>query len=338
MIHHRSPSRLLGVLALLLTGLPLQTRLWSQTPTNSAAVASPTPSSASSPAASASPAVVATATPAPTPTPVPTPAPDAKKDALGQPFCNLYPDKIRPAEYDKWQTFVLSRTPEEQAWLRTAEKSLGGAYAPNFIKGCGSATNYDPVTDCFGYVKDDPKLPRMLIIGNSISRGYTVPTRLALKGVANVHRAPANCGRTDYFFKDADANWLTQNGSDKWDIVTVGYGIHDAGKSPQAYTENLKKIITRLRQTGATIVLVNATPWYNKEDTARTNDHSPGVNATLAAFAKEEGLMVVNHHDLVLPRIAELQSKDGTHFNDEGYKILGEGLAAEIKPLCKPKH
>lgn len=269
-------------------------------------------------------------------TPLPTPAPDAPKDALGQPFCNLYPTKVRPQEYDKWIAFVLSREPAEQAWLRTAEKSMGELYGSGLVKSCIAAKNYDPEIDCWGYVKDDPKLPRLLIIGNSISRGYTVPTRQTLKGVANVHRAPANCGRTDYFFKDAET-WLMQNGNNKWDIITVGYGIHDAGKSPQAYTDNLKKIIARLRETGATIVLVNATPWYNKEDVTRTNDLSPGVNATLATLAKEEGLTIVNQHDLVMPRVAELQGKDGVHFNDEGYRILGESLAEQLKPLCKPK-
>jgi len=271
-----------------------------------------------------------------TATPVPTPAPDAPKDALGQPFCNLYPAKVRPQEYDRWVTFVLSREPEEQAWLRNAEKVMGEFYGSGFIKSCIAAKDYDPKADCFGYIKDDPKLPRVLIIGNSISRGYTVPTRMALKGLANLHRAPANCGRTDYFFKDSES-WLLQNGSDKWDIITVGYGIHDAGKSPQAYTDNLKAIITRLRQTGATIILVNATPWYDKEDTARAKDLSPGVNATLETFAKQEGLTVINHHDLVLPRITELQAKDGTHFNEEGYRFLGESLAEQLKPLCKPK-
>ena len=324
MIQPVKPAHLLGLLSLaaILCGLPLQPKAWSQTPA---------PALAAIPAPTSAPAIAA-----PTATPLPTPAPDAPKDALGQPFCNLYPAKIRPAEYDKWITFVLSREPAEQSWLRTAEKSMGELYGSGFIRSCITAKNYDPETDCWGYVKDDPKLPRLLIIGNSISRGYTVSTRLALKGVANVHRAPANCGRTDYFFRDAET-WLMQNGSNKWDIITVGYGIHDAGKSPQAYTDNLKKIIARLRETGSTIVLVNATPWYNKDDAARTNDLSPGVNATLAAFAKEEGLTVVNHHDVVMPRIAELQGKDGTHFNDEGYHLLGESLAEQLKPLCKPK-
>ena len=48
----------------------------------------------------------------------------------------------------------------------------------------------------YAAVKDDPTLPRVLLIGDSISIGYTVPTREKLKGKANVHRPGTNCGPT----------------------------------------------------------------------------------------------------------------------------------------------
>ena len=40
------------------------------------------------------------------------------------------------------------------------------------------------------------ELPQVLLIGDSISIGYTLPTRALLKGKANVHRIPANGGPT----------------------------------------------------------------------------------------------------------------------------------------------
>ena len=45
-------------------------------------------------------------------------------------------------------------------------------------------------------VEDVPGLPRVLLIGDSISIGYTAPVREMLKGVANVHRPLTNCGPT----------------------------------------------------------------------------------------------------------------------------------------------
>ena len=45
-----------------------------------------------------------------------------------------------------------------------------------------------------GAEKKPAKLPRVLLIGDSISIGYTVAVRSLLKGKANVHRIPENGG------------------------------------------------------------------------------------------------------------------------------------------------
>ena len=49
-----------------------------------------------------------------------------------------------------------------------------------------------PRHPAFAKVEDTPGLPRVLLLGDSISIGYTLPVRERLKDVANVHRAPAN--------------------------------------------------------------------------------------------------------------------------------------------------
>ena len=64
----------------------------------------------------------------------------------------------------------------------------------------------------FAPVEDDPELPRVLLIGDSISIGYTVPTRELLAGVANVHRIPVNGGPTTRGVEAID-EWL---GGEPW--------------------------------------------------------------------------------------------------------------------------
>src|SRR5688572_17205641 len=56
-------------------------------------------------------------------------------------------------------------------------------------------------------VKDDPTLPRVLLIGDSISMGYTLDVRKLLAGKANVHRPAENCGTTARGIERLDA-WL----------------------------------------------------------------------------------------------------------------------------------
>src|SRR5215470_12616323 len=56
-------------------------------------------------------------------------------------------------------------------------------------------------------IEDVPGLPRVLLIGDSISIGYTEPVRTELAGKANVHRIPANGSSTAVGLKNVES-WL----------------------------------------------------------------------------------------------------------------------------------
>ena len=121
----------------------------------------------------------------------------------------------------------------------------------------------------------NPKLPRVLLIGDSISIGYTLPTREFLKGKANLHRIPTNGGPTTRGLASIDA-WI---GESKWDVIHFNWGLHDLkymgpngenlfpkekGGKPQVpladYEKNLEKLVMRLKKTGAIIIWRNTTP------------------------------------------------------------------------------
>ncbi|MFP6883617.1 MAG: hypothetical protein VCA40_04240, partial [Roseibacillus sp.] len=70
-------------------------------------------------------------------------------------------------------------------------------------------------------IEDVPGLPRILLIGDSITFGYTLFVREALKGVANVHRIPTNGGPTSKGLEHIEA-WL---GTSKWDIIHFNWGL-----------------------------------------------------------------------------------------------------------------
>ena len=72
-------------------------------------------------------------------------------------------------------------------------------------------------------VEDAANLPRVLLIGDSISIGYTAAVRELLKGKANVHRPPTNCASTLVGLKSLEA-WL---GDKKWDVIHFNWGLHD---------------------------------------------------------------------------------------------------------------
>ncbi len=89
-------------------------------------------------------------------------------------------------------------------------------------------------------IEDKPGLPRVLLIGDSISMGYTLPVRRALEGQANVHRIPANGGDTKKGLQLLDG-WL---GDGHWDIIHFNFGIHDRKTPLKDYEQRLE---TRLQ-------------------------------------------------------------------------------------------
>src|SRR5260221_7460827 len=72
-------------------------------------------------------------------------------------------------------------------------------------------------------ITDTAGLPRVLLIGDSISMGYTLPVRELLQGKANVHRIPENGSSTPVGVAKLKA-WL---GDGKWDVIHFNWGLHD---------------------------------------------------------------------------------------------------------------
>jgi len=226
-----------------------------------------------------------------------------------------------------YRTLVAALPPEEQAWEKTLETNLGGDYFSRYLKR-RIVPGWNPLESEWGYIRDDPALPRILIIGDSISRAYTLPLRARLLGKANVHRAPANCGPTDLGLQKLGI-WLSQ-GSGKWDVVTFNFGIHDREKSPEHYAANLEKVVDLLEASGARLVWCRTTPF------GADGDQSEAVNRVSDAVIARRGIVSADLHSAILPQREEYQNKDHFHFFPEGSRILAAKLAEVVEPLLTP--
>jgi hypothetical protein len=210
---------------------------------------------------------------------------------------------------------------EELAWETVLESNLGSYYLPLYKedKAAGRETAWD-------YVKDDPSLPRVLIIGDSISRGYTMAARKHLKGIANVHRAPANCGPSQSGLNNLDI-WL---GDGKWDLIQFNFGIHDRNTSPETYKQNLEKLAARLQATGAQLIWARSTPLNGTPDTYPKGSMVRN-NAIADEVMKQMNIPINDLYSVAQPLTATLQTGDGCHFRDEAYDILGKAVAEAIE-------
>jgi hypothetical protein len=202
---------------------------------------------------------------------------------------------------------------EQRKWEDVLKNNLGSFYYPRYLeaKRAGKTTAWD-------YVKDVPGLPRVLLIGDSVSRGYTIAVRKALAGKANVHRAPANCGPTKTGIKKLTV-WL---GDGRWDVISFNFGIHDRRTSDQEYQKRLTQITKRLEGTGAKLLWVNTTsvpPGANEY----VKGASEQKNRIAAKLMQARKIPIVNLYKAVLPVLDKYQHPKNCHFNDSGYTFLG---------------
>ena len=199
-------------------------------------------------------------------------------------------------------------------------------------------------------IEDVEGLPRVLLIGDSISIGYTLPTRALLEGKANVHRPKANCGPTTAGLANLDA-WLESGGAGKkWDVIHFNWGLHDlkyqppSGKGladpqdptskqqvpPAEYEKNLRQLVDRLQKTGAKLIWRNTTP-VPEGSAGRVPGDAAKYNEIAAKIMKEKGVPTQDLFRFCMERLAEIQRPANVHFTTEGSQALAEQVAAEIE-------
>ncbi len=199
-------------------------------------------------------------------------------------------------------------------------------------------------TPAMAAIKDVPGLPRVLLIGDSISIGYTVPTRTALKGKANVHRPKTNCGPTTKGVAEIDA-WL---GDSKWDLIHFNWGLHDlkymgpngenlypkekGGKRqvpPAEYEKNLETLVKRMKNTGATLIWRNTTP-VPPGSKGRYVGDSVLYNEIAAKIMKRHKIQTHDLFAMSKKRMKEIMKPANVHYTPEGSKALGQDVARVI--------
>lgn len=192
-------------------------------------------------------------------------------------------------------------------------------------------------------VKDEPGLPRVLIIGDSVSIGYTLPVRDLLKGKANVHRIPMNGGATEVGLEKMKG-WLEDG---KWDIIHFNFGLHDAKYASETtqratreqYAANLRTLVAQMKATGAKLIFATTTPVPNGGVLSPTRkfDSIPERNKVAAQVMQENGVAIDDLYTTVLPVQEKVGRPNDVHFQPEGYAVLAKAVAASIEALLPQK-
>jgi len=193
-------------------------------------------------------------------------------------------------------------------------------------------------------------LPKVLLVGDSITGYYTPAVQRQLAGVADATR----------LFRSTSSNFLARLDeviSAQPDVLHLNCGLWDLiiltnTGNPQVtldeYKANLTKIFQRLRQeTHAKLIWSTTTPVNEEQQIlpkprgygrlVRRNADIQVYNRASLQIAKRFGIQCDDLFEVVT-RAGPVEYLDGVHFKEAGNELLGEAVAKVIRPsLSKPR-
>ena len=195
-------------------------------------------------------------------------------------------------------------------------------------------------------------LPQVLIIGDSISLGYTPVLQGMLDGQVDIKRPLndgggwINCEGTKRGVQMID-EWLA---SGDFDLIHFNFGLHDlkhvhpeTGRNstnpahPQQsdieeYEANLKAIVHKLKASGAKLIFATTTPYPDKPGgPLRRADQPAKYNGVAVKIMEENGISINDLHAFVLPRMDELLLPNNVHFRPAANLELAQVVARHIR-------
>lgn len=213
----------------------------------------------------------------------------------------------------------------------------------------------DKRSGAFSNPQDNPELPNVLLIGDSISIGYTQQVRQRLAGKADVYRIPTNARYSGYGLKNLD-KWLAMTPG-KWDVIHFNWGLWDlCYRNPKSKTQgnrdkvngkltattdeyraNLEKIVKRLKKTGAKLIWCTTTPIPENEAGRKLGDEIR-YNAVAAEIMKANGVLINDLHAHAKQKTPGIfVAKGNVHFTQDGYSYLAAKVAQEISAVLPPQ-
>lgn len=214
--------------------------------------------------------------------------------------------------------------------------------------------SFEEKADQFSWVTTpDPALPNVLILGDSITIGYTLEVKKDLNGVANVFRPvtgkePENCRDTRRSVGSID-RWLSI--APKWDVIYFNWGLHDLAHvntvtkkmGPDVpnqvpldeYKKNLQYMVEKMKQTGAKLIFATTTTFPPGVYPCRLPEDVEPYNAAALEVMAQNGVQIDDLYAFTKDRLKELQRSKNVHFTDKGSEVIGKHVAETIAQTLK---
>ena len=194
---------------------------------------------------------------------------------------------------------------------------------------------------------------KVLLIGDSISIGYTPHVKTNLAAIANVRHHKGNAQHTRTGIAKLDS-WI---GKTSWDVIHFNWGLWDLcyrhpkskvqGKRDkingtitvpvEEYEKNLDSLVQRLKKTDATLIWAHTTVVPEGEAGRHPKD-AILYNEAAARVMKKHGVAINDLHTLTSEFDAKRFIRPGdVHYTADGSQLLANQVADTIRSQLKEK-
>jgi hypothetical protein len=186
---------------------------------------------------------------------------------------------------------------------------------------------------------NETNLPRVLLIGDSITRAYYPEVEKHLAGKAYVGRLSSSAFISDPVLLKQIEMVLGQY---KFDVIHFNNGMHGWQHSDKEYEQAFPKFLKTIEKyaPNAKLIWANTTPLKvspilpSGDQTQATDERIAARNAIALKFVQPKGILV---DDLNTPMRSHPEfHSDNVHFNDQGVALQAAQVAAYVEKQLPP--
>ena len=186
---------------------------------------------------------------------------------------------------------------------------------------------------------NETNLPRVLLIGDSITRDYYHGVQKQLEGKAYVGRLSSSAFISDPALSKQIEMVLSQY---KFDIIHFNNGMHgwqhseaEYEKAFPQYLKTIRRFAPRAKLIWASTTSLKVSPSLPVDNQTQATDERIAARNASALKIVQAGGIAVDDLNALMRGHPEYHS-DNVHFNEQGVALQAAQVAAEIEKALKP--
>ena len=173
-------------------------------------------------------------------------------------------------------------------------------------------------------------LPRVLLVGDSITDSYQGKVRELLRGVCYVDYIATSYAIDTKIYNQLIYSFITDS---NYALIHFNHGLHGIHLSKKSYQSRMKKLLSKVDKD-LNVVLATTTVVYKEGNKRLDGTWMKRVrerNSAVREISEEKGYAMDDLYEVSVTVPKEYRCMDGTHYLSEGCVMLAETVAECIR-------